>query len=138
MPGKTASKQLRYRYPKPIPFLLAIVGMWLITDISFVHNGEFDVRPGTSPAVAFYQTTILQNTYNLAVIIFGSLNGLRIVTVAAHMAHVAESTYAAYICMRYNAGFFLTLQYTFMTFLGGYTQLGPLKAAVQKAFGNTA
>jgi hypothetical protein len=122
--------QIRYRLPNRL-FLPAVIAMAMLTDLSFIHGPDFSADDPSTISGAFY-VYVLQNVYRLGLLIFRSFDAICIVCIAAHAAHLLETFYCGYLCLKHEVSIGTSLLYIYGTALGGITQLGGLLKEIKR------
>jgi hypothetical protein len=74
----------------------------------------------------------LRPMLSLGITLFRSIGNLRVICGLAWLAHCGEAFYAWRLCKRAQASRTVTVGYVLLTFIGGFTQLGPLKSEVTR------
>lgn len=141
--GKPASK-LQYRAPLFVCFYVGVGAVIPLTLLacyaSDARGAHLEVSPAlasqleavasgrvslvASPRVCMFY--LMNGLYHGALHIGLSLQGVRVLAGVAWVAHVVQAVYGFFLCRQCHASNELTSAYTFMIFVGGFTQLVPL------------
>lgn len=82
--------------------------------------------------VSVFGFYLVDGLYRIAVRLGLSLFAVRVICVGAWLVHAGEAFYAHTLCRRGRASTSTTVAYVVMTFIGGFGQVIPLKAALQR------
>lgn len=148
MAREASNVQLKYRWPSLVPFLAAVVGMAVVTDLALATgpnatNWERDVMANGGPAHWQAVKTLTGGLVNLASMqrfyfhlwadyTTGSSAVTFWIAVGAWIIHVVEALFALRKCARYGASTGVTLAYGIGVFLSGIAQFGPLNAEARR------
>ncbi|KAG5505739.1 hypothetical protein JKF63_05075 [Porcisia hertigi] len=150
-----ASKTNRFPYTRPTIFFLPTVILvmlftYLAVGVEVDASGEHLVLPdyvrdaamhrdmaagrnSTEPipfnAFLFFEESIMGLMFRLGLLVFGGLPGVRVACTIAWLIHFYELGVSFRICRSSNASVPVTACYMCCTFLGGLTQLLPLRKA---------
>lgn len=144
-PSKKTTEALRYRLPNLIPFVIASIGMALVTDLAIATgpNTSDWARDVVAPARWQAITDLTGGHLNVEAIMKGSYHlwadrttGTSVVSfyiaIGAWAIHLVEAIFAVRKCVANGAAFLVTLLYGIGVFLSGIAQFGPLNAEVAR------
>lgn len=143
--------KIRYCLPSAIPFILATVGMALVTDLAIATgpNTADWARDAVIPARWQSITDLSGGLVNVETIMKASFHlwanrttGTSLVSyyiaIGAWIIHLVEACFAVRKCVAAKASLLVTLLYGFGVFLSGIAQFSTLNAEISrvKASGN--
>lgn len=142
---KSTSETLRYRLPHKVGFVLAVIGMALVTDLAIATGPSASdwARDVAVPARWQAITNLFGGYVNVeacmkayftfwASITGGTSAANYYIAIAAWAVHVIETIFAVRKCLRYKASAGVTLSYGVGVFLCGVGQFGNLNREARR------
>lgn len=140
---------LPYRAPPIVPALVPFVMMMLLSYLALsthvTHDGADRVTPAyvhrleEQPAMRWlgvgarlFEDALMRSLFKIGVACFASIRGIRVVAVAAWIAHVIETSIGVRLCREHGATLLTTLKYACGVFCVGWLQLRALRRACNR------